>query len=110
MATSTARPTIDFPEGYHDRRELETPAKGWLGDVVVRFEEGPRYKVFFYDPVRLQQDLAAEAESGRPYVAEPGLIVLPEVSTESIRKAVEQLAGEGFFDELRPLDDATPTS
>ena len=108
MATGTARPTIHFPHGYHERRELETPAKGWLGDVVVEFEDGPRYRLFFYDPVRLQQDLEAEAEGGRPLLAEPGLIVLPEVNTEAIRAAVERLAGEGFFEELKPVVDPNP--
>jgi hypothetical protein len=35
--------------------------------------------------------------SGRPYYAEPGLIVLPEVTTEAIRQAVSGLLRDGYF-------------
>ena len=82
------QPTILFPEGYHARRESETLFKGYLGGVVVQSPEGLRYKVFFVDPTRLKQDLDDDAEAGRPYFTEPGLVVLPEVTTESIRTAV----------------------
>ena len=34
----------------------------------------------FYDPVRLQQDLEEEVKAGRPLIAEPGMIVIPEIT------------------------------
>jgi hypothetical protein len=95
--------TVHFPEGYDRRREHETPLKGYLGDVVVQLEDGSRYKLYFIDPVRLQQTLADDVERGRPFYTEPGLVVLPEVSTEAIRKAVSGLVRDGYFQHLKPV-------
>ena len=103
MSTAMKGPTISFPEGYDARREYETPMRGYLSDVVVQMEDGARYRLYFIDPVRLQQTLEDEIASGRPYFTEPGLVVLPEVSTEEIKKAVWGLIKDGFFTQLKPL-------
>ena len=71
--------------------------------ATVELADGTRYPVFFYDPVRLRQDLDADASQGRPYAAEPGMIVLPAVTRAAIRQAVEQLVEDGFFRHLKPL-------
>ena len=96
--------TIVFPERYDDRVEFETPSKGHLRDVEVRLDDGSRYKLFFIDPVRLGQDLEEETRQERPYYAEPGMIVLPEVTAESVRQAVAGLWHDGYFNHLRPLN------
>src|SRR5688572_29899187 len=103
MAAVSDRFTVIFPEGYDARREYETPMRGYLSDVVVQLEDGSRYQLSFIDPVRLQQDLEAEAQTGATYFAEPNLIVLPEVTTEAIIKAAEGLVKEKFFNHLKPL-------
>ena len=104
MATAAADAEIIYPPGFDDRWEAETTDKGYLRDVVVRFEDGSRFLVNFIDPVRLAQDLQCEEESGSPYIAEPGMIVVPRVTKESIRRAVEGLSREGFFKNSRPID------
>jgi hypothetical protein len=104
MATDISAYTIVFPQEYHERRELETPAKGWLSDVEVHLEDGRHYALTFFDPIRLAQELAADAQAGRPYFAEPGLVVLPEVSTASIEAAVPGLLRDGFFAHLKPVN------
>jgi len=103
MATDTSSFTIHFPEWFDERAEWEAESKGWLQGVTVELADGNRYPVFFYDPVRLSQDLEAEASQGRPYAAEPGMIVLPQVTRAAISEAVKQLVGAGFFNHLRPL-------
>jgi hypothetical protein len=103
MSTQVSPFTVVFPEWYDERCELEVPAKGWLQGVEVRLEDGSRYKLFFIDPVRLGQDLEEEVRLQRPYFAEPGLVVLPEVTTEAVRQAVAGLWRDGFFEHLRPL-------
>jgi hypothetical protein len=103
MSAMTDQHTILFPEGYDEQREFETPAKGYLPEVVVRLEDGSRFQLFFYDPVRLQQDLMEAAKWGKCCLAEPNIVVVPEVTTESIRKAVEQLVREGYFQYVKPL-------
>jgi hypothetical protein len=103
MPTQTTPFTIIFPEWYDARCEYETPLKGYLSDVEVRLENGSLYKLYFIDPVRLQQTLEEDAASGRPYYTEPGLIVLPEVTTEAIRQAVSGLLRDGYFQHLKSI-------
>jgi hypothetical protein len=40
MATTVTAPTVSFPEDYDAQSESETPARGYLSDVTVKFEEG----------------------------------------------------------------------
>jgi hypothetical protein len=103
MATETGSYTIVFPPEYHERRELETPDKGWLSDVEVDLDDGSRYALTFFDLVRLAQELAEDAKAGRPYFAEPALVALPEVSTAAIQAAVPGLLQDGYFAHLRPI-------
>ncbi len=98
-----AKFTIHFPDWFDERGEWEAEMKGWLPGAAVELAGGTRYPVFFYDPVRLRQDLDADAAEGRPYVAEPGLIVLPTVTRAAIQLAVERLVEDGYFQHLRPL-------
>src|SRR5687768_9562432 len=49
---------------------FEVASKGWYNGVTVELENGKRYSVCFYDPVRLKQDLESE---GKAYLSEPGL-------------------------------------
>jgi len=104
MSTQVTPFTVVFPDCYDERAALEAPAKGYLRDVEVHLEDGSRYKLFFIDPVRLSQDLEEETRWGRPYYSEPGMVVLSEVTTESIRNAIVALWREGFFNHLRPLN------
>jgi hypothetical protein len=65
--------------------------------VIVQLEDGSRRRLSFIDPARLEQSLSSNAQSGRAYYAEPGLVILPEVSTEAIQKAVQGLWEDGYF-------------
>jgi hypothetical protein len=103
MATDTNGFTIHFPDWFDERVEWEAESKGSLQGVTVELADGARYPVFFYDPVRLQQDLEADTSQGRPYAAEPGMIVVPQVTRAAIAEAVGQLVRGGFFNHLRPL-------
>jgi hypothetical protein len=103
MATDANSFTIHFPEGFDDRAEWEAESRGWLQGVTIELADGARYPALFYDPVRLSQDLDAEASLGRPYLAEPGMIVLPQVTRAAMTEAVRQLVESGFFNHLRPV-------
>lgn len=93
-------PRVIFPERFDERATFETPLKGWLS-AQVESEDGCRYAVYFSDPIRLQQDLAEAIESGRPCFAEPGLIILSEVTVKAIQNAVQFLWEQGFFAYLK---------
>lgn len=103
MILQLERCRVVFPDWYDERAEYEAEQKGWLQGVEVELGDGSRYPVTFYDPVRLAQDLEEEAKWDRPFVAEPGLIVIPTVTRAAISQAVEQLAVSGFFGHFRAL-------
>ncbi len=86
---------IVFPEWFDERGEWEAKEKGWLQGIEIRFANGDIQPLFFYDPVRLAQDLEVESEQGRPFIAQPGMVVIPEVTRDAIQLAVAKLVEEG---------------
>jgi hypothetical protein len=94
---------LEFPPDYDAQAEYETPSRGYLGGVIVRLEDGTRYQLFFIDPVRLQQELMGQIGDAQPYFWEPNMVVLPQVTTETIRVAVDGLVKDRCFESLNPL-------
>src|SRR4051794_12886787 len=97
MSTRLQPYTLSFPDGYDEQAEFEAPFRGYLPDVVVELEDGTRHRLSFIDLARLEQAMADNARAGHSYYAEPGLVVLPEVSTDAIQLAVQDLWDEGYF-------------
>jgi hypothetical protein len=93
-------PRIIFPEGFDERAAFEAPLKGWL-NAQIELEDGCRYAVYFSDPIRLQQDVDEAVKSAKPCFAEPGLIIVPEVTIKAIQDAVQFLWKQGFFAYLK---------
>ncbi|BAZ12465.1 hypothetical protein NIES4071_42960 [Calothrix sp. NIES-4071] len=96
-------PKLSFKYGWDDRDDEETFRKGYRSDGIVQSPEGEIYPVYFIDPIRLQQDLEAEEDNGSAFLAEPGLIILPEVTREAMENVVRQLCEQGYFKSLVPL-------
>src|SRR5690349_18666760 len=94
------RPKLIFKEEFDERLAFEMAQKGWCGIAMVELPEEARVDVFFYDPTRLAQDLQTDAGAGHAYVAEPGLIVIPEVTLPYMEAAVEQLYRQGYFEQF----------
>jgi hypothetical protein len=84
---------------------VETPMKGCRSDGIVLCGDGKAYSVYFIDPIRLEQDLEAEVECGSPFLAPPGLIVLPELTKSAMENAIALLWKQGYFDALKPLSE-----
>lgn len=97
-----ATPQLIFGTPFDERAQFEARSAGYLSDVLVKLPDGSSYPVVFYDCTRLAQDLEYEASSGRMCVADPGMIVLPEVTLANMQAAVERLTAEGFFKALQP--------
>jgi hypothetical protein len=95
--TTTKNYQVAFPEWYDERGEWEAKEKGWLQGVEVRFANGDIESLFFYDPVRLAQDLDAESKQGRPFIAVPGMVVVPEITRDAILGAITKLVETGYF-------------
>jgi hypothetical protein len=83
----------------HDERAIsEAEPRGYLQGAFVELSDGSKHPVFFYDAGRLTQDLEEEVKRARPFLAEKGMIILEAVTVENMKRAVEALAEEGFFD------------
>jgi hypothetical protein len=104
MKTQSA-PQILLPAGFDERAIVEITYKGWLS-IQVELHEGERYALYFSDPIRLQQDMDEAVQQGKPCFAEPGLIIVPEVTLPAIQEAVQFLWKQGFFTELTPVQCA----
>lgn len=102
---SESYPVVVFPEGWNEQLEDEMNWRGWLDTYVVT-QDGVRYALSFYDPVRLKQDLDSYVELGEPCLAEPALILLPELTVPAIQQAVQFLWKQNFFSRLQPCEDA----
>ena len=104
MSQDAAYPRLIFREPFEELIAYEVAKKGWYNGMTVELENGAQYEVFFYDPVRLSRDLEFEVRQGNPFVAEPGMIVVPEISETSMREAIFTLFKDGWFDHLRPMN------
>lgn len=103
-------PKLTFKYGWDEREEAETLMKGCRSDGIVQFEDDKSYSVYFIDPIRLQQDLEEEEELGSPFLAPPGLIVIPKLTLSAMENAIAQLWKQGYFDALKPLRFPLPKS
>jgi hypothetical protein len=84
--------SIQYP-GDADADDLvwgEIEAKGLLPISIIAGERVS--SAVFYDPVRLQQDVASEGDR----FALPGLVVVPRITRESVEHAIEELSRTGF--------------
>jgi hypothetical protein len=97
------RVTLSFACDIDERTEWEIQQKGWFEQALVHLPDGSNVPVCFWDPVRLSQDLETELKSGRTCISEPGMIVIPHVTVENMKAAVEELYRRGYFDSLRSL-------
>jgi hypothetical protein len=87
-----------LPEGFD---ELEVTFRGYLSHAQVELADGRVVPVYFSEVTRLGQDLEILAANDEPFFAEPGLILLHDISLESMSRSVQVLARRGFFDAFR---------
>ena len=90
-----------FKYEFDDRAAFDAEARGYLGDVTLCDGAGRYYALAFYDAVRLSQDLEEETKQHRPFIAEPGLIVVSDVTLDVIRLTLRQLYDSGFFHDCK---------
>jgi len=100
MIHNRAAPKLLFAGGFKERDAQEAEARGYRSHVFVELSDGKRYPLTFYDPVRFQQDLEEVSQLGSDYIAEPGLVVVPEVTPARMHAAVSRLEQEGYFNAL----------
>jgi hypothetical protein len=89
--------SLVFPEWFDDHA-WEVESKGWFGEAKLTFT-GKSYRINFYDPVRLAQEIADELERGSPFF-EPNLVVVPSVTRQDMETAVQFLMQSGQLSSL----------
>ncbi|WP_437297526.1 hypothetical protein [Sorangium sp. So ce426] len=83
---------ITLPDSYH---EQDTPARGYLEDVQVRFRNGHIYNLTFLDP--------HNNENYRYYFEGQNIVLVNEVTSDNIHSAIQQLFERGAFSEMRKV-------
>ncbi|MBY0525775.1 MAG: hypothetical protein K2R98_20450 [Gemmataceae bacterium] len=87
----------------HDVHERDIAPHGYRGDVVVEFATGEIFPVYFYEPDAVREELASNVKWGfARFLAEPGLIIIPEISVANMKSSVSALIETGYFTHLRP--------
>jgi hypothetical protein len=80
---------VIFPNDFEEYAwELES--KGWFDGVIIK-SEGKEYKLNFYDPSRLAEDIQEEIDSCSAYFIS-NLIVIKLLTKENMLKAVDNFA------------------
>lgn len=90
---------LELPDDFDDHA-WETEAKGWFPGAVL-VVDGCRYRLTFYDPVHLAQDIE-EAVGKRSTFFESNLVVVPSVTRASTEGASASLAIEAKAGLLAP--------
>ena len=86
----------------HDVDERDMAPHGYRGDVIVEFADGESFPVYFYEPDAIREELEGRSRSGfGRFVAEPGLVVIPEICVASMKASVLELIEVEYFTHLR---------
>ena len=88
----------------HDVDDRDMAPHGYRGDVVVELADSEAFPVYFYEPDAVREELVARGNSGfGQFVAEPGLVVIPEITLANMKSSVLALIEVGYFSHLRPV-------
>lgn len=92
-----------FPFGFNVEDEQSAIEKGTWPWAVAEIPGLGFFPVWFVDPGACANAVTGALENSRqPCFAEPGLIVIPEVSREHMERAVAHLARTDYFHQRRP--------
>jgi hypothetical protein len=88
----------------HDVDDSDMAPHGYRGDVIVELADGGAFPVYFYDPDAVHEELEGRSRSGfGQFVAEPGMVVIPEITLANMKSSVLELIEVGYFGHLRPV-------
>src|SRR5579871_744585 len=93
-------PQLIFSIDFDDRIAWEVEQKGFVEHVRIELPDKRVATVCFWDPTRLAQDLDNDIKRGQACIGEPGLIVIPRVTVENMKAAVNELYTNGYFERL----------
>ena len=88
-----------LPADFSDY-EWEVQAKGWFSEARIT-ASGKHYRMNFYGPVRLGQEIESELERGGVFF-EPNLVIVPSVTRSDMERAARYLVESGQLSSLIP--------
>ncbi|MEP3475707.1 MAG: hypothetical protein ABJN57_05775 [Hyphomicrobiales bacterium] len=91
---------LSLPDDF-DKYAWELKSKGWYDHAVMSCK-GNKYKLSFYDPVRLAQEIQNELSSVDAFL-EDNLVVINTVDRSYMEKAVKYLALSGRYKSLQKM-------
>jgi hypothetical protein len=97
------KPKLRFAREFTEQDAFEAQSRGYLSHVLADFGGGRLFPLFFYDVERLKQDLEENARHGHAFIADPGMIIVVEITLEAMEQAIDQASREGFFDHLSEI-------
>ena len=103
--SENSRPSLRFVREFTELDEQEAQDRGYLSHVLADFGDGRLFPLCFYDSVRLQQDLKVRCALGKAFVADPGMVVVEEITLQVLKKVINQLCEERFFEHLSPITE-----
>ncbi len=89
--------TLKWPDNF-ENYSWQIESKGWFVGLEINVG-GKTLKPTIYDLARLSQDIAGEFSSAG-YFFEPFLIVIQQVTRETIERAIADLARTGALERL----------
>lgn len=90
---------IHFPDDFLVNIDMWR-VKGFANLAVTH--NGARYRLSFVDRGNVKQGLTGQGDDAGHF-AEPGMVVVQEISEDIIRRAVDKLAQKGHFANLMPF-------
>ena len=79
--------------------EFEAINRGYRDDIYVKVSDR-YYHLNIYDIIRLQQDFESELEYYGVFSSDPNLVIVKEVNIEEIKKLVNHLYKQKYFEQI----------
>jgi hypothetical protein len=96
-------PKVLFLESLTESYLGYMPSRGYASNVIVEIGDGQRFALSFFDYRTIRPELEAEERLGHPFFSQPAMVVLPEVTVQSIELAVDIAYRHRYFERLEPL-------
>ena len=95
---------IVFTSGYTSDDDEITKEKGHRSDVIFIDDDDNYYEVNFVTLERLRSDLSYSIGIGKKYFTDICMVLLEEVTKDSILNCVKDLSKIIFFKRFTPID------
>lgn len=95
-------PEDDDPEEV-ERDVAQAKHRGFFHHALVEIDRERLYPVYFYDLHALRHSFEDDRKQGFHFFAKTGMIILEEITWETMQDTVRRLYDQGYFDYMRPV-------